>query len=268
MTLRVWGLQALSGWTMSFVGLCHSATAMRRRWGSAGQTQSLEKTGHCPQCLPRSQCKTQGSAHPVSPSSGLCHANRSLRLPSTRIQLLPGAAEHEREVFVASSGHLGPANSEISWEGYLFKVKSMTLPSLAGLGGCGLKEQPQPLRDLAFHPPCQPCPSLAPLELSERLQLHPNSRSLRGDFGMGLSRCGPPSTQGFGPWKGTLHLMGKGLVAVPALASPESTDTQIRLGLEFWKPTSSGLSIPWEPTSSISSTFGPNDSPSSRCMEL
>lgn len=50
--------------------------------------------------------------------------------------------------------------------------------------------------------------------------------------------------------------MGEGLVAVPALVSTCCPDTQIRLGLTFWKAMSSGLSIPWEPTSKISCTSG------------
>lgn len=57
--------------------------------------------------------------------------------------------------------------------------------------------------------------------------------------------------------------MGVGLVAMPALASTESLahpDTQIRLALTFWKPTGSGLSIPWEPISSISCTLSQGQS--------
>lgn len=176
-------------------------------------------------------------------------ANRSARLASTGIQFLPGAAEHEREVF----HHLKWLVCALQTVrrpglGIYSRLKAWPCHVLAGLGTRGLPNGSGWIRHLAAptssvpawhhhdghrHPSWQGDPR-------EKLQLHPGSWSLGGDVaphGPGLGVCATPSTH-------------RELLALALW---------IGLGDAFWEPTSLGLNIP---------SFWQNDSESSSYAEL
>lgn len=58
----------------------------------------------------------------------LAGANRSARLAGAGIQFLPGAAEHEREVFHCPKWLFVPCKQQDVLREYLFKVENMASP--------------------------------------------------------------------------------------------------------------------------------------------
>lgn len=129
----------------------------------------------------------------------------------------------------------------------------------------------QPLIDLASQPPpapSQPGTTRALREAAAAPKVLIPRRGLSNPQD-GPQWLFPPSIQGFGPWKETLHPMGEGLVAVPALVSTESffpwhTNQAESHVLEAQELRIVSLGSP----PAQSPALWPKDRPSRRCTEL